>query len=234
MKTPNPIKTLLVTTILATLMVGSGHAANLLVNGSFETNTYVAPIPDGYPFGPYSTTLGSSSINNWSWSDTIWPTYQTAARLLNETIDSGGAAGGVASEGIYAVSLEGATSWISQNVTLGAGQYQLSFDSSWWLPRDLAVNPIYASLNGVNFSFDNSTNAFSPEQGYFNYTSDVFTLATAGTYEFKIAANNPAGGLSGGTAVDNVVLSAVPEPSTYALLLGGIATLFLIRRRVQA
>jgi hypothetical protein len=234
MKTPNPIKTLLVTTILATLMVGSGHAANLLVNGSFETNTYVAPIP-GAPFGPYSPTLGTSSINNWSWSDSIWPTYQTAARLLNETIDSGGAAGGVASDGIYAVSLEGATSWISQNVTLGAGQYQLSFDASWWLPRDLAVNPIYASLNGVNFTFDNSTAAFSPTQGYQNYTSGVFTLATAGTYEFKIAANNPASGLSGGTAVDNVVLSVVvPEPSTYALVLGGIATLLLIRRRIQA
>jgi hypothetical protein len=26
----------------------------------------------------------------------------------------------------------------------------------------------------------------------------------------------------------------VPEPSTYALVLGGIATLLLIRRRVQA
>jgi hypothetical protein len=34
--------------------------------------------------------------------------------------------------------------------------------------------------------------------------------------------------------VDNVVLSAVPEPSTYALVLGGIATLLLIRRRIQA
>jgi hypothetical protein len=215
-------------------MVGSGHAANLLVNGSFETNTYVAPITGGYAFGPYSPTLGTSSINNWSWSGTIWPTYQTAARLLNETIDSGGAAGGVASDGIYAVSLEGATSWISQNVTLAAGQYQLSLDASYWLPRDLAVNPIYASLDGVNFSFDNSTAAFSPSVNYQNYTSGVFTLATAGTYEFKIAANNPAGGLSGGTAVDNVILSAVPEPSTYALVLGGIATLLLIRRRIQA
>jgi hypothetical protein len=28
--------------------------------------------------------------------------------------------------------------------------------------------------------------------------------------------------------------TAVPEPSTYALVVGGIATLLLIRRRVQA
>jgi hypothetical protein len=32
----------------------------------------------------------------------------------------------------------------------------------------------------------------------------------------------------------NAVTTAVPEPSTYALVLGGIATLLLIRRRVQA
>jgi hypothetical protein len=29
-------------------------------------------------------------------------------------------------------------------------------------------------------------------------------------------------------------VTAVPEPSTYALVVGGIATLLLIRRRVQA
>jgi hypothetical protein len=37
--------------------------------------------------------------------------------------------------------------------------------------------------------------------------------------------------------VDNVqmnAVTAVPEPSTYALVVGGIATLLLIRRRVQA
>jgi hypothetical protein len=41
-----------------------------------------------------------------------------------------------------------------------------------------------------------------------------------------------------GTAVRNVsafqLTQAVPEPSTYALVLGGIVTLLLIRRRVQA
>jgi len=229
MNTLNPIKTLLASMILATLMVGSGRAQNLIVNGSFETNTFVAG-----GLGPYSPPAGSSSITSWSWSPSEAP-YPTAVRLLNQGIDGSGAVGGkAASVGDYAVSLEGATSWISQNVTLAAGQYQLSFAASWWLPSALPVNPIYASLGGVNFSFNNSTNAFSPTQGYSTYTFDEFTLATAGTYELKIAANNPAGGYSGVTAVDNVVLSVVPEPSTYALVLGGIATLLLIRRRIQA
>jgi hypothetical protein len=39
---------------------------------------------------------------------------------------------------------------------------------------------------------------------------------------------------SGYLSIDNVAVTAVPEPSTYALLFGGILTLLLIRRRVQA
>jgi hypothetical protein len=208
------------------------NAANLLLNGSFETSTYVAPIPGGYAFGPYSPTLGSSSTNNWSLSPTVGDN-SGAVRLLSQDIDGSGAIGGLAaSVGTYAVSLEGATSWISQTITLAAGQYQLSFDASRWITA-LAVNPIYASLGGVNFSFNNSTAAFSPTQGYNTYTSGVFTLATAGAYELRIAANNPAGGYSGGTAVDNVSLTAVPEPSSLALLgLGAVA--LLRRRRAQA
>jgi hypothetical protein len=209
------------------------NAANLLLNGSFETSTYVAPIPGGYAYGPYSPTLGSSSISNWSLSPTVG-SYSTAVRLLSQDVDFGSAVGGkAASHGTYAVSLEGATSSISQTITLAAGQYQLSFDASYWLPAYTAVNPIYASLGGVNFSFSSSTAAFSPTQGYSTYTSGLLTLATGGTYELKIAANNPAGGYSGATAVDNVSLTAVPEPSSLALLgLGAVA--LLRRRRAQA
>lgn len=228
MKTPNPIKTLLFSTILATLVAGSGRAAIVPLNGDFETNTFVAG-----GLGPYSPSAGSSSISNWSWSESVAP-YPTAVRLLSQDIDFGNAVGGLAaSAGTYAVSLEGATSSISQTITLAAGQYQLSFDASYWLPAYTAVNPIYASLGGVNFSFNNSTAAFSPTQGYNTYTSGVFTLATAGAYELKIAANHPNGGYSGATAVDNVSLTAVPEPSSLALLgLGAVA--LLRRRRAQA
>ena len=200
-------------------------AANLVLNGGFETSTFVG--------NGYSPTYGSSSISNWSWSETVAP-YPTAVRLLNQGIDGSGAVGGkAANTGTYAVSLEGATSSISQTITLAAGQYQLSLDASYWLPAYTAVNPIYASLGGLNFSFNGSTNAFSPTEGYSTYTSGLLTLATGGAYELKIAANHPNGGLSGATAVDNVSLTAVPEPSSLALLgLGAVAS--LRRRRTQA
>jgi hypothetical protein len=233
MKTPNPIKTLLVTTILATLMVGSGHAANLLVNGDFANNVY----GDTATGGDYSPTYGTSSIANWSWSTTTRADGLVGAVRLMPTGGLGSipdrSAGAIPDGSEFCVSLEGATSWIKQSVTLDAGQYNLSFDASRVLWNFVAGNPIYASLNGVNFSF-NSTSVITPTLDWVNYSSDTFTLATAGTYEFKIAANNPLGGYSGATGVANVNLSAVPEPSTYALVLGGIATLLLIRRRIQA
>jgi hypothetical protein len=206
------MKALLLSTCLATMVAGTGHAAIVPLNGDFESNTYVAPIPEGYPFGPYSPTLGTSSISNWSWSDTVGDNSGTV-RLLNQDVDGAGAVGGkAASHGTYAVSLEGATSSISQTITLDPGQYQLSFDASRWLTA-VAVNPIYASLGGVNFSFGGSTAAFSPANGYNTYTSDVFTVTTAGTYELKIAADNPAGGSSGGTAVDGIRLRALNNGS---------------------
>ena len=82
----------------------------------------------------------------------------------------------------------------------------------------------------MNFSFNASTNAFSPTNNWVRYTSDVFTVTTAETYELKIAADNPAGGYSGSSAVANVNLSAVPEPASVAMTMGA-AGLFLLRRR---
>jgi hypothetical protein len=46
--------------------------------------------------------------------------------------------------------------------------------------------------------------------------------------------HDPADYWSQATQIDNFVVTAVPEPSTYALVLGSIATLLLIRRRVQS
>jgi hypothetical protein len=64
-------------------------------------------------------------------------------------------------------------------------------------------------------------------------------MGSAYTYTSGNPTINYVGFVSEGTAVGSVsafqlTATAVPEPSTYAMVLGGIATLLLIRRRVQA
>jgi len=66
----------------------------------------------------------------------------------------------------------------------------------------------------------------------FYYRTALFT-ATANSMDLEFRATQ----LNGNDTflvIDNVAINAVPEPSTYALVLGGIATLLLSRRRIQA
>jgi hypothetical protein len=51
---------------------------------------------------------------------------------------------------------------------------------------------------------------------------------------FQISLGNTGGYWNHASQIDNFVVTAIPEPSTYALVLGGIATLLLIRRRRAA
>ena len=73
MKTPNPIKTLLSSTILATLMVGSGHAATYTYTrgGAGETTGFLPGLSidqsnfAGGTFGTTSTTYSAVNFDNY-------------------------------------------------------------------------------------------------------------------------------------------------------------------------
>lgn len=116
--------------------------------------------------------------------------------------------------------------------SFAAGNYVLSF-----------------SLAGTQRIPDNTTtvklgnwsqNIFLPANGSFQtYTFGVST--TGGVLSFEDTAQSPNTGYNGlgnvGNLLDNVVLStaAVPEPSTWALMIAGFAVVGLgLRRRAQA
>jgi hypothetical protein len=64
----------------------------------------------------------------------------------------------------------------------------------------------------------------------YSLTANAIQAAPFDSYVFFLAKN-------GGQGIYDpniIVTTAIPEPSTYALVLGGIATLLLIRRRVQS
>ena len=105
------------------------------------------------------------------------------------------------------------------------------------------------SYNGISYNYSVgaaattvSASTLAGHNG--SLQSYTFTLNLNGTESFIgddvvifLQAKTTTPGIWQNVSYDNVRLNyvaAVPEPSTYALVLGGIATLLLIRRRVQS
>jgi hypothetical protein len=121
---------------------------------------------------------------------------------------------------------------------LEAGKdYTLSIDlcAAW-----AVSGSAFASLNGYDGSLPEgqrsqtfASNSFDFNNSWSRATLSLSAATITQSYsswigkELNIVIRKNSGYLS----IDNVAVTAVPEPSTYALLFGGILTLLLIRRR---
>jgi hypothetical protein len=89
--------------------------------------------------------------------------------------------------------------------------------------------------DGDSFNWLQTTGASASSfQEGANYVTFSGVQSFNGNIEFYIGANPTGDNDQGPVNGFQLVATAIPEPSTYALVLGGIATLLLIRRRVQA
>lgn len=187
-------------------------SVNLLTNGSFETGTYV----NG---GSNFETLfgGSNAINGWvvnsgsiDWINTYW-----GAGAGNFSVDMSG---------------NGAGS-ISQSFNSTVGQtYNVSFMLGGNPDGGPTVKSIDVFINGElhTFTFDTtgvSKNAMGWQTFSFNFTSNTaiqnLTFASSGESPW-------------GPAIDNVSVSAVPEASTWMMMLIGFAGIgFITYRRAR-
>jgi PEP-CTERM motif len=107
---------------------------------------------------------------------------------------------------------------IYQNVSFGPGTYEISFwalgDGFSTLTPNAITSPLNSPVASTNFSSTSWTE--------FNYS-----ISTPGNYKLWFGTTAAAGAL-----IDNVSITAVPEPETYAMMLAGLGAIgFMARRR---
>lgn len=203
-------------TAMASLAAPAQAAVNLVSNGSFET---------GVDPGTFTTLgTGSPNISNWT---------------VTGSIDYIGTYW-VASNGSRSIDLNGSyqAGQVSQTVSgLTAGHsYTVSFDLAGnpdGAPLTKSLDVIIGGvLKNYTFPLGGATHANLGWVGHsFNFT------ATSSSELLSFGPNGDAGGAFG-PVLDNVSVSAaVPEPSTWAMMLigfGGLAMMARRRRRALA
>lgn len=183
----------------------AAQAQNLVVNGSFEDNVLAAGT-----WGIFGNGIGTS-VNAWT---------------ADPTIEIRNAVAGDAQQGNNYVELDtNANSSMFQQVATGMGWYELSF---WFSARE----GVAAGSNGLNYSFgDLSGTVLANVAGttgnvWQQYTGLVY-LNGATNLVFSATGKSD----SYGGSLDNVSVTAVPEPQTYAMMLAGLALMGSMARR---
>ena len=216
------------------------RAQNLILNSGFELG------PGGVPF---NSPPDGSSANNIGVVPAFWTVTGGVSNLQQGTAAGDGGVALAPFNGVYSGLANGAGGnhffdgtastqadgrvTIFQAFTLSSvsdlsGTFALGI-------RDLP-NPDRGALNSVlTIASTNPGSSFTP----FTLTTSLTTAAAAGTWtvnNFSLAAV-PAGSytlsfnLADEQNIDAVALSAVPEPSTWAMAIGGLGTMLLLRRR---
>jgi len=186
-------------------MAGSGVHANLLTNGSFEDNLIDPPGVWEHQNPPPGWTVSGSGSG--------------------PVIFSNSYLGGPVGAGSQAAQLEWHTQALSQQFATVLNQpYELSFMVSGYnaalAPLNVAVGPVFGNYVGANGTWTTHTLSFTGTGSPMTVTF-TNTGGAAGTYGFY-------------PHIDNVSVTAVPEPSAYALALAGLGVMGLLGRRRKA
>ena len=188
--------------VIAALLSAPAFAqANLVVNGSFEDYNSITP-------------------GNWSvfGSGKGWTTGPNGVEIRN-------AIAGTAAHGARFAELDaGGNSWISQTIQTYANQaLELTFSYAPRAGVSAASNPIEVFWNNQLLGTMTGTGSTWENKSY-----DVFADAKGlGVLQFASAGVSD----SYGGSLDNVSVTAIPEPGTSSMLLAGLGILAAVARR---
>lgn len=183
---------------------------NLITNGGFESSSFS---------GGFTTfAAGSSGLTGWTIG-------QDSVDLINTYW--------APSSGKYSLDLSGnQDGTISQSFSTVVGQkYVVSFDMA--ANPDDRADPVKLMQVGLSqqpvYEFSSVGHTHS-NMGWTTQSFSFVATSTSSTLHFASMQDS-----AGGVALDNISVSAVPEPETYALFLAGLGLMGAIaRRRAQA
>ena len=193
---------------LLTLIPISGASANLITNGGFET------------LGAYLGT-GLYEAPGWTIAD---PSSATGIHPISQDWGSFGLIPAEGNSFLWGGGYLGNTGVITQQAvaTTNLQQYNLSFSLANANNNLPAVNSWYVKWDGTTLS--SGTNLAD-----FANTLYTFTVTGSGNDLLSFGFNNE----SGAFALDEVSLTAVPEPSTFLLLGAGLVGFAFFRKRAN-
>jgi hypothetical protein len=213
------IQRTLIAAALAGVSLASQAQTNLLTNGSFDGTT------TGYIYNgrPTSFTAGvnvpvlAGTVAGWTGS------FVSITKNNAPWGNPSALAGFDASYGNWIAGLQ-ANGELTQSLNLAAGEYQLSwFDTN---RANSGANQSYQVKLG-NVVLDSESTIRG--QGWDQETVRFYTTGGATTLSFVGLTNWPTDATS---FIDKVVLTAVPEPTSTALMMVGTLALLARRRRI--
>ncbi|WP_310390079.1 choice-of-anchor C family PEP-CTERM protein [Roseateles sp.] len=201
------MKKLILAALIAAPALSFAAGPEMVVNGSFEQYS-------GASFNGFAKlAAGASELTGWT-------VGATSVDIIN------GNYGAVSGNSIDMLGTPGPGS-VAQTLSTVIGQtYWLQFDLSSNRGGDNDAAGKELTVAGLGGGAAMSFSALTPGVAHQSYS---FTADSTSTLlQFS---SGPSG--FSGSVLDNVSVTAVPEPQTYALMLGGLAAMAFVARRRQ-